>query len=150
MAAAAQSRPNLVLILAGELGPADLSCYSSNNLRMPAIDSLAAAGFLFRQAYANAPERTPSRRANGDRPLSAMGRMPGIVNDKAHRSEPAALPAATGVTGAKFDGMDLRAERRGERPIGKRIVFWCYERQIYERSALGDSDLSADRRRRTT
>jgi arylsulfatase A-like enzyme len=61
MAAAAQSRPNIVLILADDLGSADLSCYGSKDLRTPAIDSLAADGLLFRQAYANAPECTPSR-----------------------------------------------------------------------------------------
>jgi len=61
LAAAAQPRPNIVLILADDLGSADLSCYGSKDLRTPAIDSLAADGLLFRQAYANAPECTPSR-----------------------------------------------------------------------------------------
>jgi N-acetylgalactosamine-6-sulfatase len=54
-------RPNIVLILADDLGSADLSCYGSKDLRTPAIDSLAASGLRFLQAYANAPECTPSR-----------------------------------------------------------------------------------------
>ncbi len=61
LAPAISPRPNIVLILADDLGSADLSCYGSKDLRTPAIDSLAAAGLRFRQAYANAPECTPSR-----------------------------------------------------------------------------------------
>lgn len=61
LAPAVSPRPNIVLILADDLGSADLSCYGSKDLRTPAIDSLAAAGLRFRQAYANAPECTPSR-----------------------------------------------------------------------------------------
>ncbi len=61
LAAAATSRPNIVLLLADDLGSADLSCYGSKDLQTPAIDSIAAAGLRFHQAYANAPECTPSR-----------------------------------------------------------------------------------------
>ncbi|MFN0100755.1 MAG: sulfatase-like hydrolase/transferase [Bryobacteraceae bacterium] len=61
LAAGAKAPPNIVLILADDLGSADLSCYGSNDLRTPSIDSLAADGLRFRQAYANAPECTPSR-----------------------------------------------------------------------------------------
>ncbi|MBL8242072.1 MAG: sulfatase-like hydrolase/transferase [Bryobacterales bacterium] len=60
-APAARRRPNIVLILADDLGSADLSCYGSKDLRTPAIDSIAAGGLRFRQAYANAPECSPSR-----------------------------------------------------------------------------------------
>lgn len=61
MMAAAQPRPNIVLILADDLGSADLSCYGAKDLRTPAVDSIAAQGLRFRQAYCNAPECTPSR-----------------------------------------------------------------------------------------
>ncbi|MBM3785728.1 MAG: N-acetylgalactosamine-6-sulfatase [Acidobacteria bacterium] len=53
--------PNIVLILADDLGSADTGCYGSKDLRTPAIDSLARDGVRFRNAYANAPECTPSR-----------------------------------------------------------------------------------------
>lgn len=61
LAAAAKPRPNIVLILADDQGSADLSCYGSAEARTPAIDTLAADGMRFLQAYANAPECTPSR-----------------------------------------------------------------------------------------
>jgi arylsulfatase A-like enzyme len=53
--------PNIVLLLADDLGSADLSCFGATELRTPHIDSLARDGVRFTQAYANAPECTPSR-----------------------------------------------------------------------------------------
>jgi len=45
------------------MSSAHLSFYGSRDLRTPNIDSIALSGLLFRQAYANAPECTPSRSA---------------------------------------------------------------------------------------
>jgi arylsulfatase A-like enzyme len=52
-AEAATVRPNILFILADDLGFADLSCYGRTDYRTPAIDGLAAAGMRFTQAYAN-------------------------------------------------------------------------------------------------
>ncbi|MBI4892894.1 MAG: sulfatase-like hydrolase/transferase [Acidobacteria bacterium] len=61
---APRRRPeNIVLILADDLGSGDLSCYGSASIRTPRIDSLARDGVRFTQAYANAPECTPTRTA---------------------------------------------------------------------------------------
>jgi N-acetylgalactosamine-6-sulfatase len=60
-ATAATRRPNIVLILADDLGSADLGCYGSKDLKTPSIDSLARDGVRFTNAYCNAPECTPSR-----------------------------------------------------------------------------------------
>lgn len=62
LAAKAASRtPNIVLILADDLGSADLGCYGATELKTPNIDSLARDGVRFSNAYCNAPECTPSR-----------------------------------------------------------------------------------------
>jgi len=61
--AAANAPPNIVLILADDLGSADLSSYGSNDIRTPHIGSIAQQGVRFSQAYCNAPECTPSRTA---------------------------------------------------------------------------------------
>ncbi|MBI4910648.1 MAG: sulfatase-like hydrolase/transferase [Acidobacteria bacterium] len=53
-------RPNVVLILADDLGSADLSCYGSADIRTPNIDSIGAKGVRFTQFYATA-ECTPTR-----------------------------------------------------------------------------------------
>ena len=61
--AAAPKLPNIVFILADDLGYADLACYGRREMRTPNLDALAARGVRFTQAYANAPVCTASRTA---------------------------------------------------------------------------------------
>lgn len=53
VSAALSSRPNVVFIMADDLGYADLSCYGRRDYETPNIDRLAAQGLKFEQAYAN-------------------------------------------------------------------------------------------------
>jgi arylsulfatase A-like enzyme len=55
--------PNIVFILADDLGFADVSCYGRPDLRTPNIDAIAARGVRFLQAYANSAVCTASRTA---------------------------------------------------------------------------------------
>jgi arylsulfatase A-like enzyme len=56
-------RPNVVFILADDLGWADLGCYGSKYHRTPNLDRLAASGMRFTQAYAACPVCSPTRAA---------------------------------------------------------------------------------------
>ena len=56
-------RPNIVLILADDLGYADLACYGHPRVKTPHIDQLARDGVRFTQHYANGPECSPTRTA---------------------------------------------------------------------------------------
>lgn len=55
--------PNIILILADDLGSIDLNCYGSDDLATPNLDRLAANGVRFTQFYAGAPVCSPSRAA---------------------------------------------------------------------------------------
>jgi arylsulfatase A-like enzyme len=57
------SRPNIVFIMADDLGYADLSCYGRRDIKTPAIDLLASMGTRFLQAYANSPVCSATRTA---------------------------------------------------------------------------------------
>jgi arylsulfatase A-like enzyme len=59
--AAAAERPNVLFILADDLGYGDLSCYGRPDYKTPVLDSLAAQGVKFTNAYAAAPVCTPTR-----------------------------------------------------------------------------------------
>jgi len=59
--AATARRPNVVFILADDLGYADLGCYGQKKIKTPNIDRLAAEGIRFTQAYAGNPVCAPSR-----------------------------------------------------------------------------------------
>ncbi len=56
-------RPNVIIILADDLGFADTSCYGASVHQTPNIDSLAQAGIRFTQGYATSATCTPSRYA---------------------------------------------------------------------------------------
>ena len=58
---AADSQPNIVFILADDLGYTDLGCYGSKYYETPNIDRLAAAGHAVHRA-ATPAGRTASRR----------------------------------------------------------------------------------------
>lgn len=59
----ASSRPNIVFIMADDLGYADVSCYGGRDLSTPNIDRLAANGVRFLQAYANSAVCSATRTA---------------------------------------------------------------------------------------
>jgi arylsulfatase A-like enzyme len=75
--------PNIIFILADDLGYGDLGCYGQKSIRTPNLDRLAAEGIRFTQAYAGSTVCAPSRcvlmtglhtghcriRGNGDVPL---------------------------------------------------------------------------------
>jgi len=53
--------PNLLVILADDLGWADLSCYGGPTIRTPNLDRLAASGIRFTQGYAASSVCSPTR-----------------------------------------------------------------------------------------
>ncbi|MFP3938355.1 MAG: sulfatase [Phycisphaerae bacterium] len=53
--------PNIVVILADDLGYADLSCHGCKDFQTPHIDSIANSGVRFTQAYVTSPICAPSR-----------------------------------------------------------------------------------------
>jgi arylsulfatase A-like enzyme len=57
----ASKPPNIVFILADDLGYADVACYGRPDLRTPHIDDIAAKGVRFLQAYANSAVCTATR-----------------------------------------------------------------------------------------
>lgn len=61
--AAQPPRPNIIHIMADDLGWRDLSCYGSETFQTPHIDALAKRGMLFSNAYAASPLCSPTRAA---------------------------------------------------------------------------------------
>jgi arylsulfatase A-like enzyme len=57
----AADRPNILFILADDLGYGDLGCYGQKKIKTPNLDRLAAEGIRFTQAYAGSTVCAPSR-----------------------------------------------------------------------------------------
>ncbi len=53
--------PNIILILADDLGYGELGCYGQLKIRTPNLDRMAAQGVRFTRAYASAPVCAPTR-----------------------------------------------------------------------------------------
>ena len=56
-----RKKPNIVFILADDLGYAELGCYGQKKIRTPNIDNLALQGMKFTQHYSGSPVCAPSR-----------------------------------------------------------------------------------------
>src|SRR5437588_13117287 len=58
---ASPARPNIVLILADDIGYGDLGCYGATKARTPNVDRLAKEGVRFTDAHASASVCSPTR-----------------------------------------------------------------------------------------
>ena len=58
-----EEKPNVIVILADDLGFGDVSAYGSTTIHTPNIDSLARGGVCFTNGYATSATSTPSRYA---------------------------------------------------------------------------------------
>ncbi|WP_137917392.1 sulfatase-like hydrolase/transferase [Hydrogenophaga sp. 2FB] len=89
------TRPNVIFIVADDLGFADLGCYGGRDASFgavsPVLDGLAAAGMRFTQGYANSPVCSPTRfalataryryrlRGGADEPISSRTRSSNVL-----------------------------------------------------------------------
>src|ERR1700750_45351 len=60
---AQSTKPNIVFVLADDLGYADVGCYGQRDYATPNIDRLAREGLRFTQSYSNSPDCSATRTA---------------------------------------------------------------------------------------
>lgn len=58
---ATPEKPNVIIVIADDLGYGDLSCYGEKTIHTPAVDALAKQGLRFTNAHTTAATCTPSR-----------------------------------------------------------------------------------------
>jgi arylsulfatase A len=89
-ARASEPPPNVIVILADDLGYADLSCQGSTTIATPRLDRLAREGVRFTDAYSAAPFCSPSRAALLTGRLPARAGLPYVLFPAEHHGLPAA------------------------------------------------------------
>lgn len=73
--------PNILFILADDLGLGELSAYGAPDCRTPHLDSLARAGLKFANAYANSTVCSPTRAALLTGQYPDLVGVPGVIRD---------------------------------------------------------------------
>jgi arylsulfatase A-like enzyme len=92
------TRPNIIFIVADDLGFADLGCYGGRDAEFgpvsPVLDGLASKGLRFTQGYANSPVCSPTRFAlmTGRYQYRLRGAAEEPINSKSRGSTTLGLP----------------------------------------------------------
>lgn len=105
------TKPNIIVIVADDLGYGDMSCMGAPDVRTPHLDEIAASGALFNSWYSNSPVCSPSR-------ASLMtGRYPGNAGVRSillgYRMTPGLTPDVPTIAKA------LKEQGYGTELIGK-------------------------------
>jgi len=78
-------RPNIILIMADDLGYGDLGCYGSKHIQTPNIDRLADSGIRFLDYHSNGAVCSPTRAALMTGRYQQRSGIEGVVSAAGHR-----------------------------------------------------------------
>ena len=84
-AARAATKPNVIIILADDLGYGDGGCFGSKRFQTPNIDAIAADGIRFTDFHSNAAVCSPTRAALLTGRYQQRTGITGVVTAKSHR-----------------------------------------------------------------
>ena len=115
LAARAADKPNIIFLLADDIGYADLSCYGAKHAKTPNLDRLAAQGCRFTDAHSPASTCTPTRRAflTG---VYSWRQVPG--SSIAPGDAPLSIPVGTPTTASLLKSAGYRTGAVGKWHIG--------------------------------
>jgi arylsulfatase A-like enzyme len=124
--AVAAPPPNVVVILADDLGANDLGCYGRRDHRTPHLDRLASQGRRFTQAYAACPVCSPTRAAllTGLNPARLHlttflpGRADAPTQKLLHPKIAGTLPADVPTLGERFKALGYATGQVGKWHVG--------------------------------
>ena len=129
------SKPNIIFILADDLGIDGVSCYGADKRKTPQIDRLAASGMRFETCYA-APLCGPSRC------LLMSGRYAfrtgGITNQSWRNNGPGAKSAAEKPMAKLLNQAGYATGMAGKwRQVGETPAAWGFDEYLTDPSASG-------------
>lgn len=81
-----EKRPNIIIIMADDLGYGDLSCYGSTLINTPNLDKMASEGIKFTDFHSNGSVCSPTRAALLTGKYQQRVGIDGVVTAKHHRN----------------------------------------------------------------
>lgn len=98
------SKPNIILIMADDLGYSEIGCYGSQRVKTPALDALAASGVKCTDFHSNGAVCSPTRAALMTGRYQQRSGVPGVITAKSHRHHGLALKEWTLAEAMKQQG----------------------------------------------
>jgi len=139
-----QERPNVILLLADDLGCRDAGCLGHPYLQTPALDRLASEGTIFQNCYSAAPVCSASRFG------FVTGKFPSLEMTKGNQFDPRRVATVTKV----MNELGYRTAHFGKWDIGEvqpQDAFGVDELHLYQGSTqeqrgrdAGVADLAID------
>ena len=99
-----EKQPNIILIMADDLGYGELSCYGSSKIHTPNIDGLALQGISFTDFHANGPVCSPTRAALMTGKYQQRTGVEGVITAASHREVGLSLDETTLAEALKILG----------------------------------------------
>lgn len=118
------ARPNIIFIVADDLGFADLGCYGGRDAQFgpvsPVIDQLAAKGLKFTDGYANSPVCSPTRFAlmTARYQYRLRGAAEEPINSRARHSTTLGLPTSHPTLPSQLKAVGYRTALIGKWHLG--------------------------------
>ena len=97
-------KPNIVIIMADDLGFGDLSCYGNTFINTPHLDQMAAEGMKFTDFHSNGAVCSPTRAALLTGKYQQRVGIEGVVTAKSHRTVGLDLEEVTFADALKQEG----------------------------------------------
>jgi arylsulfatase A-like enzyme len=136
-------QPNIVFILADDLGYGDIGCYGQAKIQTPVLDRLAAEGMRFTQAYAGSTVCAPSRcclmtgKHTGH--ASVRGNVQPELGLQRDEATVASVLKTAGYRTALFGKWGLGGHDRNSHPNDKGFdEFFGYLNQVHAHQAFPD------------
>ena len=108
----AAKQPNIILILADDLGYGDLSCFGQKKLKTPRLDTMASEGMRFTQFYAGCTVCAPSRS------VLMTGRHMGRTVVRGNSAQPIIVRPGQATLGSVLKGTGYKTACIGKWGVG--------------------------------